>query len=156
MSFPGTNPTIFFSPKREVDRSKCGIFTLPFSHQFQWIWFCPSGSDGKESSCNAEDPGSIPGSGRFPWRRDRLPTLVFLGFPGKESSCNAGDTDSIPGSGGSPGGENGNALYYSCPENPMDRGARWTTIHGAVKSSRGAKSWTQLADFHFLEYKRER
>ena len=29
------------------------------------------------------------------WRRDRLPTLVFLGFPcglaGKESACNAGD-----------------------------------------------------------------
>ena len=24
----------------------------------------PGGSDGKESACNAEDPGSIPGSGR--------------------------------------------------------------------------------------------
>ena len=26
----------------------------------------PGGSDGKESSCNAEDPGLIPGSGRSP------------------------------------------------------------------------------------------
>ena len=26
----------------------------------------PGGSDGKESVCNAGDPGSIPGSGRFP------------------------------------------------------------------------------------------
>ena len=26
----------------------------------------PSGSDGKESTCNAGDPGSIPGSGRSP------------------------------------------------------------------------------------------
>ena len=26
----------------------------------------PGGSDGKESTCNAWDPGSIPGSGRFP------------------------------------------------------------------------------------------
>ena len=26
----------------------------------------PGGSDGKESSCNAEDPGSIPGLGRYP------------------------------------------------------------------------------------------
>ena len=26
----------------------------------------PSGSDGKESACNAEDPGSIRGSGRPP------------------------------------------------------------------------------------------
>ena len=26
----------------------------------------PSGSDGKESACNAEDPGSVPGLGRSP------------------------------------------------------------------------------------------
>ena len=26
----------------------------------------PGGSDGKESACNAADPGSIPGSGRSP------------------------------------------------------------------------------------------
>ena len=26
----------------------------------------PGGSDGKDSPCNAGDPGSIPGSGRFP------------------------------------------------------------------------------------------
>ena len=38
----------------------------------------PGGSDSKESACNAGDPGSIPGSGRFPWRRDRLPTPVFV------------------------------------------------------------------------------
>ena len=41
----------------------------------------PSGSEGKESACNAEDPGSIPGSGRSPWRRKWQPTPVFL--PGK-------------------------------------------------------------------------
>ena len=38
-----------------------------------------------------------------PWRRERLPTPVFLGFPcgsaGKESSCNAGDLGLIPGLG---------------------------------------------------------
>ena len=38
----------------------------------------PGGSDGKESSCNAGDPDSIPGSGTFPWRRKWLPTPVFL------------------------------------------------------------------------------
>ena len=27
---------------------------------------CPSGSDSKESACNARNPGLIPGSGRFP------------------------------------------------------------------------------------------
>ena len=36
------------------------------------------GSDGKESACNAEDLNSIPGWGRFPWRREWQPTLVFL------------------------------------------------------------------------------
>ena len=41
----------------------------------------PRGSDGKESACNAGDLGSIPGSGRSPWKREWLPTPVFL--PGK-------------------------------------------------------------------------
>ena len=34
-------------------------------------------SDGKESACNGRDLGSIPGLGRFPWRREWLPTPVF-------------------------------------------------------------------------------
>ena len=38
----------------------------------------PGGSDGKESTCNAGDPSSIPGSGRFPWRSDWQPTPVLL------------------------------------------------------------------------------
>ena len=62
----------------------------------------PGGSDGKESACNAGDPGLIPGLRRFSGERDRLPTPVFLGFScgsaGKESACNAGDPGSIPGS----------------------------------------------------------
>ena len=35
----------------------------------------------KKSACNAGDPGLIPGSGRMefpPWRRELLPTAVFL------------------------------------------------------------------------------
>ena len=43
----------------------------------------------------------------YPWRRDRLPTTVFLGFPGgsagKESPCGAGELGSIAGLGRSPG-----------------------------------------------------
>ena len=35
------------------------------------------GSAGKESTCNVGDLGLIPGLGRFPWRRERLPTPVF-------------------------------------------------------------------------------
>ena len=41
------------------------------------------------------------------WRRDRLPSPVFLGFPcvsaGKESACNVGDLGSVPGLGRSAG-----------------------------------------------------
>ena len=59
----------------------------------------------------------IPGSGRFPWRRDRLLTPVFLGFPGgsasKESACNAGDPGLIPGLGRLAGERIGYPLQYS-------------------------------------------
>ena len=41
----------------------------------------PSGSAGKESAHSAGDLGSIPGLGRSPWRRERLPTPVF--WPGE-------------------------------------------------------------------------
>ena len=75
---------------------------------------------------------------KIPWRRDRLPTPVFLGFLGglecKESACNVGDLGLIPGLGRSPGGGHGNPLQYSFLENPMDRGAWWTTVHGVTKS----------------------
>ena len=71
-----------------------------------------SGSSvGKESSCNARDPSLNSWVGEMPWRRDRLPTLVFLCFPGgldgEESSCNVGDLGLIPGLGISPGEGNG-------------------------------------------------
>ena len=55
------------------------------------------------------------------WRRDRLPTLVFLGFPcgsaGAESSCNVGNLGLIPGLGSSPREEKGYPLQYSGLEN---------------------------------------
>jgi hypothetical protein len=41
---------------------------------------------------------------------------------------------SIPGLGRSPGGRHGNLLQYSYLENPMDRGARQATVHGAAKN----------------------
>ena len=79
-------------------------------------------SAGKESACNAGDPGSIPGSGRFPGEGNLLPTPVFLGFPGgsddKESPCSEGDLGLIPGLQSSLGGGHGNPLQYSSLENP--------------------------------------
>ena len=73
-----------------------------------------------------------------PWRRDRLPTPVFLGFPGgsdsKESACNAGDLGLITGLGRSPGGGHGNPFQCSCLEKSMDRGAWWAAVHGVAKT----------------------
>ena len=57
----------------------------------------------------------------------------------KNLSANVGDirdAGSIPGSLKSPGGGLGNALQYSCLENPMDRGAWWATIHRVVQGRR--------------------
>ena len=87
----------------------------------------PDSLVGKESTCNAGDPGLIPGSGRSPGEGIGYPLQYSSGFLGgsdsKESACSAGDVGSISGSERSPGGEHGNALQYSCLENPMDRGA---------------------------------
>ena len=84
----------------------------------------------------------LPRVGKTPWRRDRLPTPVFLGFPGgsagKESACNAGDLGLIPGLGRSTGKGKGYPLQYSGLENSVD-----CTVHGV------AKSWTRLSDLHF-------
>ena len=44
------------------------------------------------------------------------------------------DAGSIPGLGRSPGGGHGNALLYSCLENPMDRGAWWAKVHGVTQT----------------------
>ena len=54
----------------------------------------------------------------------------------KNQPANAGDTGSIPGSGRSPAGRNGNPLWYSCLENPTNRGGWQATVHEV------AKSWT--------------
>ena len=74
----------------------------------------PGSSAGKESTCNAGDPRFDSWVRKIPWRRDKLPTPVFLGSAGgsdgKESTCNVGDLDSILGLGRSPGGGHGNPL----------------------------------------------
>ena len=54
----------------------------------------------------------------------------------KKPPANAGDVrdmGSIPGSGRSPGKGTGNTLQYSCLEDPMDRGAWQSTVHGVTR-----------------------
>ena len=61
--------------------------------------------------------------GNIHWRRDRLPSLVFLDFScgsaDKESTCNSGDLVLIPVLGRSPGEGKGYPLQYSGLENSM-------------------------------------
>ena len=73
------------------------------------------------------------------WRRDRLPTPVFLGFPGgpdgEESSCNAGDLGSIPGL-----------------EDPLEKG---TTTHSSILAWR--IPWTkELGRLQYMGLQRVR
>ena len=90
--------------------SNAGDTVRPLVLEYSTCQGFPHSSVGKESACNAGDPGLIPGLGR-PWRRDRLPTPVFLGFlggsHGKESTRNVGDLGLIPG------------LYW---EDPLEKG----------------------------------
>ena len=93
----------------------------------------PDISVGKESACNAGDPWFGSWVGNIHWRRDRLPTPVFLGFPcgsaGKESACNEGDLGSVLGLRRSPGEGRGYLLQYSGLENSTD-----CVVHGVAKS----------------------
>ena len=85
-----------------------------------YIWSSLPKYVGKESTCNAGDPDSVPLSGRSPGEG--------IGYPfqcswdsrsaGKESACNAGYLGSKPELGRSPGEGKGYPLQYSGLENP--------------------------------------
>ena len=68
---------------------------------------------------------------------DRLAVCIRR-FPGgsvvKNPLANAGDLGSIPWLGRSPGEGNGNPLWYSHLENPMNRGAWQATVHEVAES----------------------
>ena len=83
--------------------------------------------------------------GKICWRRDRLLTPVFLGFPcgsaGKESPCNAGDLGLIPGFRRVPGEGKGYPFQYSGLKNSKD-----CIVHGVTENQ------TLLSDFHFTHF----
>ena len=95
----------------------------------------PGDSAGKESTYNVGDLGLIPGLGRSPGERDRLPAPVFFGFrcgsAGKESVRNVEDLDSIPRLGRCPGEGKDYPLLDSGLKNSTD-----CIVQGV------AKSWT--------------
>ena len=102
-----------------------------------WPGF-PDSSVGKESACNAGDPGLIPGSGRSPGEGIGYPlqycwtslvAQLVKNPPAMRETWVRSLGGKIPGEG------KGYSLQYSGLENSMD-----CIVHGV------AKSWT---DFHF-------
>ena len=117
----------------------------PFAF-LMWLGF-PGGSDGKESSCNAGGPGSIPGSGRSPGEGNGNPLQYScLGNPMDraawwatvhgvtKSQTRLSDFTFTFLSECLIAVENGNPLQDSCLENCMHRGIWWATVHGVTKS----------------------
>ena len=81
----------------------------------------PHSSAGKESACNAGDPGSIPGLARSPGEGIGYPLQYswasLVAQLVKESACSVGDLSLIPGLGRCPGKGNSYPLWYSGLEN---------------------------------------
>ena len=73
------------------------------------------------------------GSQRFghDWATELTGFIVVKNLPANTGESR--DTGLIPGLGRSPREGNGKALQYSCPENPMGRGAWQGTVHGVTK-----------------------
>ena len=63
---------------------------------------------------------------------------------------NVRDVGSIPELGRSPGERHGNPLWYSCLENPMDRGAWWAMVYRVTKSQTQLKRLSMHAGAHCL------
>ena len=90
--------TVYFSicnhsefKMKNIIKNKDGhniIMILFFSGKFSLLlieWGFPGSSEGKESSCNARDPGSIPESGKSPGEGNSYPLqYCCLGNPWTE------------------------------------------------------------------------
>ena len=109
----------------------------------------PGGSDGKESTCNAGDRGSIPGLGRSPGEGIGYPLQCFwasfVAQLGKNVPATWETWVQSLGWEDSPGQGKGYSLQYSGLENAMD-----SVVHGV------AKSQTQRSNFHFTSLTEER
>ena len=125
--------------------SNQNFFSLKTSISF------PDSSVGKESACNAGNPSSIPGLGRFPGEGIGYPlqypwaslvAQLVKNPPAKwetwVQSRGWEDLGSVLGLGRSSGEGKGYPLQYSGLENPMD-----CMVHGV------AKRRTRLSDFYF-------
>ena len=120
---------------RELDTTE----VTEHMHTYLYMGF-PGSSIDEESTFNAGDPSSIPGSGRSPGEGTGSPLgfCSILGLPwwlrGKESACNVGDLGLIPVMGRYPGGGHGKPTQYSCLGNSHSQKSGWVTVRWATKS----------------------
>ena len=100
----------------------------------------PSNSAGKESACNAGDPSSIPGSGRFAGEEIGYPLQYTWAYLVAQLVKNppAMQETQVRSLGWEDPLEKGTATHSSI----LAWRIPWT-VHGVTKS------WTQLSDFHF-------
>ena len=89
----------------------------------------PDSSVGKEYTCNAGDPGSIPGSGRSAGEGIDYPLQYSWASLWTQLVKNPPAMQESPGLGKSPGQGKGYPLQYSGLENCMD-----CIVHGVAKS----------------------
>ena len=105
----------------------------------------PDSSVGKESTCNAGDPGLILGSARLAREGIGYPLLYscvsLVAQLVKNLLAIPGASGSIPGLGRSPGEGKGYPLQYSGPENSMDY-----IVLGIIESDR--IEWLSLSLYH--------
>ena len=115
---------------------KCYQTLLKNSKSYSHYWASPIAQWVK----NPPSMGLIPGSGRFPWRRDRLLTPVFLGFlvaqlvknlPTKKKGrprFDPWDLSSVPGLGRSSGEGKGYPPQYPLLDIHKDDSKGWFDI----------------------------
>ena len=97
--------------------------------------------EGRESTCHRLEGCEFEQNSGSQWWTGRPGVLQSVGCKASDTTerlnwttsvGDARDVGSILGFGVSPGEGNGNPLQYSCPENPMDRGAQWATVRGVA------------------------
>ena len=94
-------------------------------------------SVGKESACNAGDPGSIPGLGRSPGKGIGYPLQYSWASLVAQKVKNPSMRETwVQSLGWEDPLEKGTGypLQYSCQENSMGRGDSGATVHGVTKS----------------------
>ena len=116
------------------------VSVLCFITYIYFMWGFPDSSVGKESACNAgRRPWFHFWVGKIRWRRVRLPTPVFLGFPcgsaGKNPPAVWETWVQFLGS------EKGKAIPGERKGYPLENSMD-CIVHGV------AKSWTRLSIFH--------